>query len=66
MGYFDRRDFSAGWQPDADSINAPANAFLRADNCVIDTHGNDRATINFPSYATLNRAWYVQFTYKIL
>src|SRR3990167_3966152 len=39
MSQIDRRDFGLGWQPDADAINAPANAFLRFDNCVLDGHG---------------------------
>ena len=39
MGQISRREFGLGWQPDADAINAPANAFLRFDNCVLDGHG---------------------------
>lgn len=39
MGQIERRNFELGWQPDADAINAPVNAFLRFDNCVIDGLG---------------------------
>lgn len=34
-----RRTFDAGWLPDADAINAPPNALLRADNLVLDELG---------------------------
>lgn len=34
-----RRTFSSGWLPDADSVNAPPDALLRADNLVLDELG---------------------------
>ena len=34
-----RREFDAGWMPDADAINAPPNALLRADNLTLDELG---------------------------
>jgi hypothetical protein len=39
MGVLDRRDFSGGWQPDADPIGGPATALLRADNLILDERG---------------------------
>src|SRR3990167_244751 len=39
MGFIGRRDFSGGWQPSADAVNAPENALLRADNLVWDRLG---------------------------
>ena len=39
MGQYERRDFSLGWQPDADAINAPPNAMLRMDNTTLDEFG---------------------------
>jgi hypothetical protein len=34
-----RREFDAGWTPDADAVNAPPNALLRADNLTLDELG---------------------------
>lgn len=34
-----RRTFELGWVPDADSVNAPANVLLRADNLQLDELG---------------------------
>lgn len=39
MGFTARRDFSLGWCPDCDALNAPPNALLRADNLVLDERG---------------------------
>ena len=39
MGSMSRRDFSLGWQPSADAINAPSGSLLRMDNCVLDELG---------------------------
>lgn len=39
MGSISKNDFSQGWTPSADAINAPANALLRMDNCVLDELG---------------------------
>lgn len=36
MGFVARGDYSAGWQPDADAVNAPPTALLRADNLIHD------------------------------
>ncbi len=40
MGKYLRNDFSTGWYPSADAINAPKNALLRMDNCVLDELGS--------------------------
>lgn len=34
-----RKDFSRGWMPSADAVNAPQNALLRADNLILDELG---------------------------
>lgn len=39
MGILQRSDFSHGWMPSADAFNAPKNALLRMDNCVLDELG---------------------------
>lgn len=39
MGLLLRKDFSGGWQPDADAVNGPVNALLRQDNLTLDEHG---------------------------
>jgi len=39
MGILVRKDFSGGWWPSSDAINAPPNVLLRMDNCVLDEQG---------------------------
>lgn len=39
MGFIGRRDFSGGWQPNADAVNAPENCLLRGDNLTHDEQG---------------------------
>lgn len=39
MGKYHRKDFSGGWQPDVDSVNAPPHTLLRADNLRLDENG---------------------------
>jgi hypothetical protein len=39
MGMLVRKDFSGGWWPSADAINAPPNVLLRMDNCTLDEQG---------------------------
>ncbi len=39
MGFKSRSDWSGGWQPNADAVNAPTTALLRADNLVLDELG---------------------------
>jgi hypothetical protein len=34
-----QRTFARGWMPDADAVNAPADALLRADNLILDELG---------------------------
>lgn len=36
---YQRKDYSLGWVPDADSVNGPVNGLLRADNCVLSEAG---------------------------
>ena len=39
MGQIQSKDFSLGWQPNMDAVNAAPNALLRMDNCVLDELG---------------------------
>ena len=39
MGELAKRTYDAGWTPDADAVNAPSNALLRADNIIHDELG---------------------------
>ncbi len=39
MGAYKRQSFDAGWRPDNDAFNAPANAVLRMDNLTLDELG---------------------------
>lgn len=39
MGMIFQRDFSGGWNPNADSVNGPKNCLLRMDNCWLDEQG---------------------------
>ncbi len=39
MGNILRKDYSGGWFPSADAVNAPPNVLLRADNVVLDDEG---------------------------
>lgn len=39
MGFVARNDFSKGWCPDCDAVNAPPDALLRADNLILDERG---------------------------
>jgi hypothetical protein len=39
VGLIHGQDFSGGWNPSADRINAPRNCFLRLDNLVLDERG---------------------------
>ena len=39
MGFLQRSSFARGWMPDADAVAAPAEALLRADNCILDELG---------------------------
>ena len=39
MGFVSRSSFARGWTPDADAVNAPPDALLRADNLVLDEKG---------------------------
>lgn len=39
MPMMSRSSFSKGWTPDADSVNAPPDALLRADNLILDELG---------------------------
>jgi len=59
MNQLARRDFSGGWQPSADAVNAPATALLRADNLVLDERGvlglrRGSAKINGVAFADLD------------
>jgi len=38
MGMLTRKGFPLGWMPDADAVDAPAGALLRADNTVLDEY----------------------------
>lgn len=59
MGLVLRDTFASGWQPSADAVHAPADALLRADNCVLDERGvvalrKGSAKINGVAFADLD------------
>lgn len=39
MGFYNRSDYSGGWQPSSDAFNASKNALLRMDNLMLDERG---------------------------